>query len=77
MSIAESQEILEEYQRVTSQQVISEIEKLLMTDTVKTGVSSLATGLPSLLSLRGLGKEIWKGTDVNQYVKKLRDEWKD
>ena len=77
MSIAESKEILEEYQRVTSQQVISEIEKLLMTDAVKTGVRSLATGLPSLLSLRGLGKQIWKGTDVNQYVKKLRDEWKD
>lgn len=77
MSIAEAQEILEEYQRVTSQQVISEIEKLLMTDAVRTGVSSLATGLPSLLLLRGLGKKIWKGTNVDQYVKKLRDEWKD
>ena len=77
MAIAESREILEEYGRVTSRPVISEIERLLLADVVKTGISSLATGLPSLLSLRGLGKEVWKDTDVQFYIKKMRDEWKD
>ncbi len=24
----------------------------------------------------GLGKEIWKGVDVDKYIKDLRDEWK-
>jgi len=69
--------ILEEYKRVASQPVISEIEKLLRVDAVKTGIGSLATGLPSLLSLMGLGKEIWKDVEAQAYVKKLRDEWKD
>jgi hypothetical protein len=25
--------------------------------------------------LEGLGKEIWQGMDVNQYIRELRDEW--
>ena len=26
-------------------------------------------------SLRGLGKEIWAGVDVNKYIDNLRDDW--
>lgn len=29
----------------------------------------------SILELRGLGKEIWEGTDAQEYVNALRDEW--
>lgn len=29
----------------------------------------------SILELHGLGKEIWRGVDGDQYVRKLRDEW--
>ena len=29
-----------------------------------------------ILRLRGLGKEIWKGIDPDEYVKKLREGWK-
>ncbi|HWP53140.1 MAG TPA: hypothetical protein VN476_03355 [Pyrinomonadaceae bacterium] len=29
----------------------------------------------SILELHGLGKEIWRGSDSGEYVKKLRDEW--
>ena len=25
--------------------------------------------------LEGLGKEIWQGVDVQQYIRELRDEW--
>src|SRR5258708_34262839 len=31
----------------------------------------------SILELHGLGKEIWKGVDPEDYVSKLRDEWED
>ncbi|MBD3305298.1 hypothetical protein GF339_02995 [candidate division KSB3 bacterium] len=29
----------------------------------------------SLLELEGLGAEIWKGIDAQEYVNDLRDEW--
>ena len=77
MNVIESRKISASYQRVASQQDISEIEKVLKVDAVQTSVSSLATGLPSLLSLMGLGKEIWKDVDAQTYVKKIRDEWQD
>lgn len=28
-----------------------------------------------LTDLRGLGKEIWEGVDVSEYLNTLRDEW--
>lgn len=31
----------------------------------------------SILELHGLGKEIWQGVDPKDYVKELRDEWKE
>jgi hypothetical protein len=29
----------------------------------------------SLLELEGLGKEVWEGIDVEQYIKAERDSW--
>ena len=29
----------------------------------------------SILELEGLGKEVWKGVDADQYVAKERDSW--
>ncbi len=29
----------------------------------------------SILELHGLGAEIWKGIDAQEYVAELRDEW--
>jgi hypothetical protein len=29
----------------------------------------------SILELQGLGKEIWRGVDVQAYVKQERDSW--
>ena len=34
-------------------------------------------GKRSILELRGLGAEIWKNVDAQDYVDKLRDEWGD
>ena len=30
---------------------------------------------PSLRLLRGLGQQLWRGTDAQAYVDRLRDEW--
>ena len=32
---------------------------------------------PSLRDLRGKGKGIWQGVDVDAYINELRDEWDD
>ena len=29
----------------------------------------------NLMELRGLGKEIWQGVDVDAYIDELRDDW--
>jgi hypothetical protein len=29
----------------------------------------------SILELRGLGKEIWRGIDAQEYVRRERDSW--
>jgi hypothetical protein len=29
----------------------------------------------SIMELHGLGKEIWKGIDAQEYLNELRDEW--
>ena len=29
----------------------------------------------SILGLRGLGKEIWKGVDIAEYIREERDSW--
>ena len=34
-------------------------------------------GVMSLLELRGLGKTLWRGEDAQEYVNKLRREWKE
>jgi len=31
----------------------------------------------SLLELEGLGKEIWQGIDLNEYIAQERDSWDD
>ena len=29
----------------------------------------------SLLELRGLGKDLWEGVDIEDYIKRERDSW--
>jgi len=38
-------------------------------------ISRKAMAKDPVLSLSGLGKEIWKGIDADQYVKELRESW--
>ncbi|HEV2687240.1 MAG TPA: hypothetical protein VGV35_01760 [Bryobacteraceae bacterium] len=31
--------------------------------------------LAGILQLRGLGKDLWKGEDPDEYVRRLRENW--
>lgn len=68
--------VQEEYTWVASRELIEPIIRLLSVDQ---GPRMTAIYPPyhrtTLSSLRGLGKEIWKGVDAKTYVNRLRDEW--
>ena len=52
-----------------------ELVKLLI-DTLDTPVTKApAQATHSILELAGLGAEIWKGIDAQEYVNQLRNEW--
>ena len=52
-------------------------EKLRLIAKVSNDLAETETENPkrSLLELEGLGKEIWKGIDAQEYVNELRNEW--
>ncbi|MBI4314057.1 MAG: hypothetical protein HY594_04495 [Candidatus Omnitrophica bacterium] len=66
----------EEYVWVASRELVEHIIHLLSVDqgSRMTAVYPLYHQA-TLSSLRGLGKEIWKGVDAKDYVDRLRDEW--
>lgn len=66
----------EEYTWVASRELVEPIVRLLSVDqgSRMTAVYPLYYQA-TLSSLRGLGKEIWKGIDAKGYVDRLRDEW--
>jgi hypothetical protein len=65
-------EILSQAQSL-SQQERKELVKLLV-DSLDVGQAESSR---QLSELRGLGKEIWKDIDAQDYVNQLRDEWND
>lgn len=52
-------------------------EKLRLIAKVSNDLAETETEKPkrSLLELEGLGKEVWKGVDAQEYVNELRNEW--
>jgi len=69
----------ETYSNVVLVELVKRVEELLR-DGSSTHIYSIVLGgsqtqVPSLLDLRGLGKEIWGKEDAQRYVDKLRDEW--
>jgi hypothetical protein len=65
------------YRYVVSEQVISEVRRLILVAPVGDGTSVVLSGgaVRSILELEGLGKEIWKDVDATEYINDLRDEW--
>lgn len=67
------QDILEEAQNLPLAERRELIKRLVDTLTVENAEPTRK--LHSIMELRGLGKEIWQGVDVQQYLDELRDEW--
>ena len=66
------------YEYVCTPDVIShaiELLKIGQTPSTSIIIAQEEQGTRSLLELRGLGKELWKGEDAQEYVNKLRREW--
>ncbi len=79
MTIVTARELRAPYSYVASEDTIRDVDKLILdaegtTSVVWTGIREPRH---SILELRGLGKEVWKGVDPSQYVNELRDEWND
>ncbi len=71
-------------ENIEIQKVITDIKGLKKTqraEVLKTLIrmmdkpSRLSKRKPKLTDLAGLGKEIWKGVNPDEYVRKLRAEW--
>lgn len=80
MSIVTVRELRAPYSYVASEDAIRDVDKLILDAEGTTSVTwSLVRGprQHSILELRGLGKEVWRGVDPSQYVNELRDEWND
>lgn len=56
---------------------LSSEEKLQLVEYVAHDLQRKAQPAPRLSwkDARGLGKEIWQGIDVDQYIDELRNEW--
>jgi hypothetical protein len=52
-------------------------EKLRLIAKVSNDLAETQESKPkrSIMELHGLGAEIWKGIDAQEYVNELRDEW--
>lgn len=70
------------YDYVQTEKVISDVIELLNLDQSLSGTNPTSVVLTreklvasDLLRLRGLGKNLWKGEDAQDYINKLREEW--
>ena len=58
---------------------LPEAEQLRLVELIVHQLAAVAAHEPhkprSLLELEGLGAEMWQGTDAQQYVDELRQEW--
>ncbi len=68
------------YQNVILVQVIEEVDRLLRQGS-ETRCHSIAltegwNPRPRLADLKGLGKAVWADEDAQEYVKRLREQWR-
>ncbi len=67
-------EVLEQAKALTAQERKDLVKQLIDTlDTTATRAPAQKTH--SILELAGLGAEVWKGIDAQEYVNQLRSEW--
>lgn len=70
------------YDYVQTESVITDVIELLRLDEALSGTGPTSIVIAreksrtvGLLQLRGLGKDLWKGLDAQEYINKLREEW--
>ena len=66
------------YAYVVSDDAVADVRRLLLVvpnHSVSQSAWSMRLRTRSLLELEGLGREVWKGIDPQQYIEGLRDEW--
>ncbi|GAC1365786.1 MAG: hypothetical protein NVS2B12_14270 [Ktedonobacteraceae bacterium] len=64
-------EVLNQVQHLSPEEQLRLLEDLM--DLLKRQTSSRP--LHSILELEGLGKEVWEGIDVDQYLEEERNSW--
>jgi hypothetical protein len=81
MSALTVREMHAPYPYVISEAAIRDLIRLLQGVPAPLGGTSVTlreyeiTSSGNILSLEGLGKEVWEGVDPRKYVRELRDEW--
>lgn len=71
MSTYAYRQILNQVQQLTPDEQLQLMEDLLTILRRQVGRKPLH----SILELDGLGKEVWKGIDVQEYIDRERDSW--
>jgi dihydroneopterin aldolase len=67
------QEVLEQAKNLTHEEQLKLVEDL--SSLIRQQVIMTPKPKRSILELRGLGKEIWRGIDAQEYVNQERDSW--
>ncbi len=70
MSTDPFDDILKQAQQLSAEQLQRLVDELAQQTGRKNGLKT-----HSIMELKGLGKEIWKGVDADDYVAKERDSW--
>ncbi|TMC21893.1 MAG: hypothetical protein E6J34_08280 [Chloroflexi bacterium] len=76
MSSSAYQQIMEQVRQLELEEQIKLLQDILQDLSVLVQQNQLtAKPLHSILELEGLGKEIWEGIDVDQYIEEERNSW--
>ncbi len=54
---------------------LPDVEKLRLITKVAESLAEEARPKRDIMELHGLGAEIWKGVNVEEYINEMRDEW--
>ena len=73
MSTYAYEEVLDRAQRLSPDEQLQLLQDLAAI--VRQQITIKEEPLHSFLELEGLGKEVWKGIDAQQYINQERDAW--
>lgn len=74
MSTLDELDLARSYEHLIDGTTVSQVRELLLA-VPRRDLNDERLERWSILSIAGLGKEIWQGVDVQAYVDELRDDW--